>query len=81
MPDIRLQASPSCHSCRSVPCTWEGVHIGTLVRLLPNWYVDAGTISLYYASRAQLPAKTRAFIDFVSEAFESEGLAHKLAAG
>jgi DNA-binding transcriptional LysR family regulator len=54
---------------------------GRLVRLLPDWYVDAGSISLYYPSRAQLPAKTRVFVDFVVEAFEREGLARKLAAG
>ena len=41
-----------------------------LVRLLPHWYVDAGAISIYYATRALLPAKTRAFVDFVVEAFE-----------
>jgi DNA-binding transcriptional LysR family regulator len=54
---------------------------GTLVRLAPDWYVDAGSISLYYPSRAQLAAKTRAFVDFVVEAFEREGLARKLEAG
>lgn len=54
---------------------------GTLVRLLPDWHVDAGAISLYYASRSQLPAKTRAFVDFVVDAFEREGLARRLSAG
>ncbi|KQR77641.1 LysR family transcriptional regulator [Rhizobium sp. Leaf341] len=39
---------------------------GRLVRLLPQWYSDAGAISVYYASRSQLPAKTRVFIDFVT---------------
>lgn len=53
---------------------------GTLVRLLPDWHVDAGVISLYYASRAQLPGKTRAFIDFMVEAFERDGLARRLSA-
>jgi DNA-binding transcriptional LysR family regulator len=56
----------------------EGLGQGTLVRLLPEWYVDAGMISLYYPSRAQLPAKTRAFVDFVVEAFEREALASRL---
>jgi DNA-binding transcriptional LysR family regulator len=51
---------------------------GTLVRLLPDWWVDAGTISLYYPSRAQLPAKTRALIDFVVEAFERDALSRRL---
>jgi DNA-binding transcriptional LysR family regulator len=54
---------------------------GRLVRLLPEWYVDAGAISIYYASRAQLPAKTRVFVDFVAEAFERQGLARRLVAG
>jgi hypothetical protein len=31
---------------------------GTLVRLAPQWYVDGGPISIYYASRTVLPAKT-----------------------
>lgn len=39
---------------------------GRLVRLLPQWYSDAGAISVYFASRSQLPAKTRVFIDFVA---------------
>jgi len=59
---------------------FEALRQGTLVRLLPQWYVDAGTISLYYPSRAQLPAKTRAFVDFVVESFEREGLARRLSA-
>lgn len=53
---------------------------GTLLRLLPDWYVDAGAISLYYPSRAQLPTKTRVFIDAVVAAFEEAGLARRLAA-
>ena len=56
----------------------EGLRNGTLVRLLPEWYIDVGMISLYYPSRAQLPAKTRAFVDFVVEAFEREAVASKL---
>ncbi|HFH3086316.1 TPA: LysR family transcriptional regulator [Pseudomonas aeruginosa] len=40
---------------------------GTMVRLLPDWYVNAGAISLYFASQRLLPAKTRAFIDHLVE--------------
>jgi DNA-binding transcriptional LysR family regulator len=40
-----------------------------LVRVLPEWYVDAGTISIYFAAHKLLPAKTRVFIDFVVEQF------------
>ncbi|HIH2752132.1 TPA: LysR substrate-binding domain-containing protein, partial [Burkholderia lata] len=52
---------------------------GELSRLLPSWYVDAGAISIYYATRTLLPAKTRVFIDFVTESFERERLAERLA--
>ncbi|WP_428413024.1 LysR family transcriptional regulator [Pararhizobium sp.] len=45
---------------------------GELVRLLPAWWVDAGPISIYYASKTLLPAKTRVFIDFVVEWFQRE---------
>ena len=47
---------------------------GDLIRLLPNWYADAGAISLYYASRTLTSAKTRVFVDFVVNAFKSERL-------
>jgi DNA-binding transcriptional LysR family regulator len=47
---------------------------GDLIRLLPNWYADAGAISLYYASRRLISARTRAFVDFVVNAFESKQL-------
>lgn len=52
---------------------------GRLLRLLPRWYTDAGAISLYYANRELLPAKTRAFVDFVGEAFTAGQLARKFA--
>jgi DNA-binding transcriptional LysR family regulator len=47
---------------------------GELIRLLPNWYADAGVISLYYASRTLVSAKTRVFVDFVVNAFKSRRL-------
>jgi DNA-binding transcriptional LysR family regulator len=47
---------------------------GELIRLLPNWYADAGAISLYYASRTLVSAKTRAFVDLVVDAFQSQRL-------
>jgi DNA-binding transcriptional LysR family regulator len=52
---------------------------GELIRLLPSWYVDAGPISIYYASRTLLPLKTRAFIDFVTEGFQRQRLAERFA--
>ncbi len=45
---------------------------GELVRLSPTWWVDAGPISIYYANKTLLPAKTRVFIDFVVEWFQRE---------
>jgi DNA-binding transcriptional LysR family regulator len=50
-----------------------------LVRLVPKWYADAGAISLYYASRSQLPAKTRVFIDHVVDVFKRERYAERFA--
>jgi DNA-binding transcriptional LysR family regulator len=47
---------------------------GHLMRLLPDWYADAGAISLYYASRTLISAKTRVFVDFIVNAFESKRL-------
>ncbi|SDG09353.1 LysR family transcriptional regulator [Paraburkholderia phenazinium] len=57
----------------------SSIERGELVRLLPHWYADAGAISIYYATRALLPAKTRVFVDFVVEAFERERLAERFA--
>ncbi|CAG9167799.1 LysR family transcriptional regulator [Cupriavidus respiraculi] len=53
---------------------------GQLMRLLPGWHADAGTISLYYATRALMPAKTRVFVDFLVEAFERERFAQRFSA-
>ncbi|MBX9777588.1 MAG: LysR family transcriptional regulator [Xanthobacteraceae bacterium] len=50
-----------------------------LVRLAPRWYGDLGPISLYYATRTLLPAKTRVFVDFVLEAFQRNRWAERFA--
>jgi DNA-binding transcriptional LysR family regulator len=63
----------------AVPDVLPQLERGELQRLLPRWYADAGAITLYYASRTLLPAKTRAFVDFVAEAFRRERLAERLA--
>lgn len=63
----------------AVPDVLPWIERGELVRLLPRWYTDAGAISIYYASRTLMPAKTRAFIDFVVEAFQRERLAERFA--
>jgi DNA-binding transcriptional LysR family regulator len=59
----------------AVPDVLPQLKQGSLVRLIPDWYVDAGDISLYYANRALLPAKTRVFVDYVIDAFGRNGLA------
>ncbi len=60
-----------------VPMPFAFAHIagGRLVRLLPGWYSDAGPLSIYYPTRSMLPAKTRAFVDFVVERFRDSGFA------
>lgn len=63
----------------AVPHALPHLERGTLVRLLPQWYADSGPISIYYASRVLLPAKTRVFVDFVTEAFHRDRLAERFA--
>jgi DNA-binding transcriptional LysR family regulator len=63
----------------AVPDVLSSIERGELVRLLPRWYADAGAISIYYATRVLLPAKTRVFVDFIVEAFERERLAERFA--
>jgi len=58
-----------------MPFAFVSIQKGELVRLLPRWYSDAGPVSLYYASRRMLPAKTRAFVDFVLERFRQAAFA------
>jgi DNA-binding transcriptional LysR family regulator len=54
-----------------MPFAFGSIQSGDLVRLLPGWYSDAGAVSIYYSSKRMLPAKTRAFVDFVLERFRS----------
>ncbi len=63
----------------SVPDALRDLESGALVRLLPRWYGDLGSISLYYASRTMLPSKTRVFIDHVADVFRRERLAERFA--
>ncbi len=63
----------------AVPDVLPALEDGSLVRLLPHLYSDAGAISLYYASRTLLPAKTRAFVDLVTDAFRRDRLAERFA--
>ena len=50
------------------------------MRVLPDWYVDGGTLSLYFAAQKLLPAKTRVFVDYVVEHFRQERLAQQFSA-
>jgi DNA-binding transcriptional LysR family regulator len=63
----------------AVPDALPYLESGALVRLLPRWYADAGSLSIYYASRTLLPAKTRVFVDFLAEAFRRDRLAERFA--
>lgn len=53
---------------------------GRLQRVLPDWYVDAGSTSLYYPAQKLLPAKTRCFVEFVQERFRAQGLEQRFSA-
>ncbi|MBM7060645.1 LysR family transcriptional regulator [Pseudomonas sp. UL073] len=53
---------------------------GRLIRVLPDWYVDTGVISIHFAAQKQLPQKTRLFIDFVVEQFRLQGLDRRFSA-
>ena len=46
---------------------------GALRRVLPEWHVEIGAVSLYFTSQKLMPAKTRAFVDFVTAAFRERG--------
>jgi DNA-binding transcriptional LysR family regulator len=63
----------------SMPDALPYLESGELIRLLPDWYVDLGAVSLYYANRTLLPAKTRVFIDFITEDFRKRRLAERFA--
>lgn len=58
----------------SMPFAVPYLRSGQLLRVLPDWYVDDGNISLYYSEHKLLPGKTRAFVDFVLEQFARQGL-------
>jgi DNA-binding transcriptional LysR family regulator len=63
----------------AMPDVLPALESGCLTRLIPHWYVHAGAISIYYASRQLMPGKTRAFVDWVADAFARERLAERVA--
>jgi DNA-binding transcriptional LysR family regulator len=63
----------------AVPHALPHLEKRALVRLVPQWYADAGPIAIYYPTRTLLPAKTRVFVDFVVEGFRRDRLAERFA--
>ncbi|WP_338523281.1 LysR family transcriptional regulator [Pseudomonas batumici] len=61
----------------SMPFAVPWLQAGTLQRVLPDWYVDDGHISIYYAGHKLLPGKTRAFVDFIIEQFAEQQLGRR----
>ena len=61
-----------------MPFVERGLRSGELLRLLPDWYQDAGAVWLYYPSKKLLPPKTRVFIDFVLRRFREERFAQRM---
>ncbi|WP_095082642.1 LysR family transcriptional regulator [Pseudomonas sp. Irchel s3h17] len=64
----------------SMPFAVGYLEAGTLLRVLPEWYVDDGNISIYYAEHKLLPGKTRVFVDFIIEQFTGQQLAQRFSA-
>jgi len=65
----------------ATPHVLRHLESGELVRVLPGWYEDAGAIALYFTGQQLLPAKTRAFVDFVTARFREARLAQRFLAG
>ncbi|KAA0948213.1 MULTISPECIES: LysR family transcriptional regulator [unclassified Pseudomonas] len=64
----------------SMPMAVPFLDSGELQRVLPDWYVDDGNISLYYGEHKLLPGKTRAFVDFIIEQFAEQQLGQRFSA-
>ncbi|CAI1082449.1 LysR family transcriptional regulator [Serratia proteamaculans] len=59
----------------SMPNALPYLESGRLVRVLPGWYVDRGSVHLYFPTTKFLPTKTRVFVDFITEQFRLQKLA------
>lgn len=64
----------------SLPHALPYLERGSLLRVLPDWYVDAGHIAVYFSGHRLLPAKTRAFVDSLVEHFRRQRLAEHFSA-
>ncbi|OWS75432.1 LysR family transcriptional regulator [Pantoea sp. VS1] len=61
----------------SLPNLLPYLESGRLLRVLPNWYAENGSLSLYFPTHKMLPAKTRVFVDFVIEKFREQHLSSR----
>lgn len=59
----------------SMPNALPYLESGRLVRVLPGWYVDRGSLCLYFPTTKFLPTKTRVFVDYITEQFRQQKLA------
>ena len=64
----------------SMPHALPYLDSGRLLRVLPDWYVDSGMLALYFPAQNLLPAKTRAFVDFIVAHFRQHKLAQRFSA-
>jgi DNA-binding transcriptional LysR family regulator len=64
----------------SMPHALPHLESGRLLRVLPDWYVDGGMLALYFPAQNLLPAKTRAFVDFIVARFREQKLAQRFSA-
>jgi DNA-binding transcriptional LysR family regulator len=64
----------------SMPFAAGYLETGRLQRVLPDWYIDDGYTSIYYAEHKLLPGKTRAFVDFIMKQFTEQGLVKRFSA-
>lgn len=76
-PDAMAHAALRGHGVAVLPMAHAAPWLqqGKLLRLLPGWHGDAGPVSLYYASKKLLPAKTRAFVEHVTAHFRQPAVA------
>ena len=88
---VRMTLSDSEAACRaasqglgvalvSMPFALPYLRSGALQRVLPEWYVEDGNISIYYSGHKLLPGKTRAFVDFIIEQFAEQQWARHFSA-
>jgi DNA-binding transcriptional LysR family regulator len=81
-PDAMAQAAVMGVGVALLPMAHALDHLrsGALIRLLPGWHADSGPLSVYYASKKLLPAKTRVFVDFLLEQFRQRDFAAQMRA-